>query len=119
VNWREWRDARCEADQPAGGVIDVHQQRAGRRAVLEPRVITAIDLHQLTQTRAPVARLVHLGRAQLARHPETGVDHDPAHRLGGQVDTVPLTQLLSGQGRAKVGIAVTDQAAHARLQAGW
>ncbi len=104
--------------QPAGRVVDVHQQRTGRCAILEPGVVAAIDLHQLAQARASITWLVHLGWTQLARHPKASVDHDPAHRLLGQIDAMALAQLLASQRRAEVGVAVADQAAYARLQAG-
>ncbi|MCY1301281.1 hypothetical protein D9M70_508840 [compost metagenome] len=104
--------------QPPGRVIDVDQQRARRRPVLEPAVVAAIDLDQLAEAGAAVPRLVHLGRAQLPGDPEAGVDHDPAHRLGGQVDAMALAQLLGRQRRAEVGVAVADQAAHAGFQPG-
>jgi len=97
--------------QLTGGVVDVDQQRAGWRAVLEPAVVAAVDLDQLAITRAPVPRLVDLGRAQLAGHPEAGVDHDPPYRLLGQVDAMALAQLLAGQRGTEVGVGVADQAA--------
>lgn len=37
----------AQLHQPARGVVDVHQQRAGRTALLKPRVRTAVDLDQL------------------------------------------------------------------------
>jgi hypothetical protein len=55
--------------QPAGGVVDEHQQRAHRSPVLEPGVVAAIDLDELAQAGSPVARLVDLGRALPARRP--------------------------------------------------
>src|SRR4029453_14346722 len=55
--------------QPAGGVVDVHQQRALWRARLEPAMLAAVDLNQFTQTRTARARLIDLGRALPARHP--------------------------------------------------
>src|SRR5260370_15716167 len=44
--------------QPARRVIDEHQQRALRAAVLEPPVLAAVDLHQLADALAPMARLM-------------------------------------------------------------
>jgi hypothetical protein len=68
-----------QGHQAAGRIVDEHQQRAGRRALLEPAVIAAIDLDQLAQARTAVPRLVDLGRALLARNPQAGVDHQVAN----------------------------------------
>src|SRR5437899_4855193 len=39
---------KAKLHQSAGGVIDEHQKRAGRRTVLKPAMLRTIDLHQLT-----------------------------------------------------------------------
>jgi hypothetical protein len=118
---REGRFGRHEPQlhQLAGGVVNIDQQRARRRAVFEPPMIAAVDLDQLAIAGPAMARLVDLRRAQLARYPEAGVDHDPAHRLLGQLDAMALAQLLAGQRGTEVGVAVPDQAACARFQSRW
>ena len=47
-----------EVHQLAGRIVDEHQQRALRSAILEPPVLRAIDLDQLATTIAAVARLI-------------------------------------------------------------
>ena len=48
--------------QPAGGVVDIDQRRAGRRPVFNPTMVAAVNLDQLAQAVAAAARLVDLGR---------------------------------------------------------
>ncbi|RKF33374.1 hypothetical protein BCY88_09945 [Paraburkholderia fungorum] len=59
--------------QPAGRVVDEHQQRARRRAFLKPPVIAAVNLDQL-----------------------------------GKPDAVTFVQLLAGQRRPEIGIALAN-----------
>ncbi|SAL00797.1 hypothetical protein AWB76_07878 [Caballeronia temeraria] len=94
--------------QPAGGVVDVHQQRALRRTLLEPAMLAAVDLDQLTQTRTPGARLIDLRWALPAWHPQTRVRHQMPHRFLGQPDAVAFLELLARQSRAEVGVALSD-----------
>ncbi len=44
--------------QPAGRVINEHQQGALRPAIFEPPMLRAVDLHQLANAVAPPSRLV-------------------------------------------------------------
>jgi len=71
----------------------IHQQRAGRRTVLEPAVIAAIDLHQFAETCAPGARLVDLRWALPARHPETRVHRSRTVRAVALGLVVPILLL--------------------------
>lgn len=59
-----------ELHQAAGRVIHVNQQRTGRTAFLEPAVIAAVNLYQLANAGAPVARLLNFRGAMPARDPE-------------------------------------------------
>jgi len=68
-----------QGHQPAGGVIDKHQQRAGQRALLKPPMIAAVDLDQLGQARSTIPRLVDPGRTLLARHPQARFSHQAPH----------------------------------------
>jgi len=86
-----------------------NQQGTRRRPLFEPAMIAAIDLHQLAYTGPAIARLMNLGRALFARNPQAGVPHPAPHRLLGQLETMALAQLLAGQRRPKIGIALTDQ----------
>jgi len=61
--------------QPARRVVDEHQQRALRAAVLEPPVLAAVDLHQLADALAPMARLMDALSPLLAVSPNPGIDH--------------------------------------------
>jgi hypothetical protein len=94
--------------QPAGGVVDEHQQGARRRSLLEPGVITAIDLDQLTQAVAAVAWLMNLGSALPARRPQARRHHQRPHSFLAEDDPMALLQLLGCQGRTKVGVALAN-----------
>ena len=48
----------AQLHQPTGRVVDVDQERAAPTAVLEPGVLAPIDLYQLAEALAPVARLM-------------------------------------------------------------
>src|SRR5260370_11594466 len=91
----EGRFARREVQmhQPAGRIVDVHQQCAGRRPFLEPPVIAAIDLDQFAQTRTTRPRLVDLRRALPAWYPQTGVPHQPSSPFLSHPDPLPLPHL--------------------------
>jgi hypothetical protein len=60
--------------QPAGRVVDKHQQSALRSAVLEPPMLAAIDLHQFANALAPRPWLVD-AFALLAIAPQSVGDH--------------------------------------------
>ncbi|CAB5291688.1 hypothetical protein IST455A_04270 [Burkholderia multivorans] len=94
--------------QPAGRVVDVHQQRALRRPILEPRMLAAVDLDQLAQARASRPRLVDLRRTLPPWHPQASVGHQPPHRLLGQPNAMTFPELVAGQRRPEVGIAFAD-----------
>src|SRR6202047_5520196 len=51
---------KLQMPQPAGRVINEHQQGALRSAIFEPPMLAAIDLHQFADTLAPVAGLINL-----------------------------------------------------------
>ncbi|TCK35339.1 hypothetical protein B0G84_7333 [Paraburkholderia sp. BL8N3] len=92
-------------------VIDVHQQHALRRPVLEPRMLAAVNLGQFTQAGAACAWLVNLRWPLSTRHPRPGVGHQPAHRFLGQPNAVALVQLLARQRRPKVSITLANDRA--------
>src|SRR6202521_5440660 len=94
--------------QAAGRIVDVHQQRTGRRAFLEPRMVTAVDLDQLAQTRAPGAWLVDLRRALPARNPQAGFSHQAPHGFLRQTDAVAFAQLLARQRWTEVRVPFVD-----------
>src|SRR6202043_4102278 len=51
---------KLQMHQPAGRVINEHQQGALRSTIFEPPMLAAIDLHQFADTLAPVAGLMNL-----------------------------------------------------------
>src|SRR5207249_3309759 len=76
----EVRESRLALDklkmhQPARRIVDEHEQRALWAAVLEPPVLAAVDLHQLADTLATVARLVDALAPLLAVSPNPGLNH--------------------------------------------
>ena len=55
--------------QPAGRIVDKHQQGALRPAGLEPSMLAAVDLHQFADALTPRARLVNPPLPLLAIEP--------------------------------------------------
>src|SRR3984893_2482381 len=49
---------KAKLHQSAGGVIDEHQKRAGRRPIFEPAMVRAVDLDQLAKMLTTIARLL-------------------------------------------------------------
>ena len=94
--------------QSARRVVHIHQQRAGRRPFLEPSMVAAVDLDQFAQTRPPCPRLVDLRRTLPTRNPEPGVRHQLPDRFLGQPNAVTLPELLAGQRRPEIGVAIAD-----------
>src|SRR5882724_7492876 len=60
---------KLQVHQPARRIVDKHQQRALRPAVFEPPMFAAVDLHQLANALAPMARLVNTPAPLLAVEP--------------------------------------------------
>src|SRR5271165_5127252 len=71
---------KLQMHQPAGRVVDKHQQGALRPAVFKPPVLAAVDLHQFADTLTPRARLVN-PLALLAIAPQPRLDHPLAQRF--------------------------------------
>ena len=65
---------KLQMHQPAGRVINEHQQGALRSTIFEPPMLAAIDLHQFADTLAPVAGLMNL-LPLLAVSPNASLDH--------------------------------------------
>src|SRR5690606_3961212 len=84
-------------------------QGALRTAVLEPPVLRAVDLNELTHAFPAITRLMH-GLEPLAPIlPDAIGDHPAPHRLDAQMQAVPLGELLGGQRRPEVGVVRLDQ----------
>ena len=101
--------AEMHANQLAGGIVDEHQKCTRRRAALEPAVFGSVDLNQLAEAWSSKPRLMNLGLALGPRAPNASLDHELPDGLLGNVDPVPLKQLLGRQGRPKIRIMGTDQ----------
>jgi len=99
--------------QPPGRVVDEDEQGACRSSAFEPSVVAAVDLDELAETGSAVARLVDRSSALAARLPQAGGRHQRAHGLLGQDQVVAFVQLLAGQRRAEVGVAIADHAERA------
>ena len=92
-----------QVHQPARRIVDEHQERALRAAVLEPPMLGAVDLHKLAHAVPAIARLVNGLEPLPAVPPETVGQHPLPNRLDPQMDAVSLRQLLAGQRRTEIG----------------
>lgn len=99
---------KAQLHQLARRIIDEHQQRARRSAILEPAMLRPVDLHQFAIGFAPQPRLMKRP-ALLARQPKSGIDHPAAHRLARHTQTIAFGQLLRRQGRPEIRIAFANQ----------
>jgi len=95
--------------QPTRGVVDEHQQRAGRPPILEPAMLAAVDLDEFAKAFAPQPRLMKL-TSLLPRLPQAGLCHPAAKRLAGHRQPMPLAQHLSGKGRSEISILLPHRA---------
>src|SRR5437667_12768422 len=59
-----------ELHEPAGGVVDVDEQGAHRAAVLEPRMLGAVDLDEFAEAGPPRPRRLAAPRPLRAGYPE-------------------------------------------------
>ena len=98
-----------QVHDPAGGVIDEHQQCTGRPAVLEPAVLRAVDLHQLARTIPAIAGLMQPALPLRPVHPQPRLDHPASERLPAKRDAVQLGELLRRQGGPKIGVALPHE----------
>jgi len=94
--------------QPAGRIVDKHQQGALRAAIFEPPVLAAVDLHKFADALAPRARLVNLLATLPTITPQPSFDHPPTQCLTTKGDPMILAQLLGRQGRAKIPVPLAD-----------
>ena len=100
-------------------VVDVDQQRAARAAVLEPGVLAAVDLDELAETGAPLARRVAPPGPLCPEDPQARRTHPPPQRLDREHEGVLLGELLVGEGGAEVGVALADESQGAFARRGW
>src|SRR5260370_21410883 len=102
--------------QPASGIVDIDEQRTLRTAVLEPPMLGAVDLHQLTQTITPRSRLMDALQPVLSANPKAGLHHPVPQRLDADIQAVNLGQLLGRQARTKIGIALAHDSQDRRAE---
>src|SRR5882762_4342296 len=98
---------KLQVHQPARRIVDKHQQRALRPAVFEPPMFAAVDLHQLANALAPMARLVNTPAPLFAVEPQPLGDHPFAQGLAGERKAVLSGELLGGQRRTEIGVVLT------------
>ena len=98
---------KLQMHQPAGRVVDKHQQGALWPAVFEPPMLATIDLDQFADTVAPRSRLVNL-LALLTIAPQPGFDHPLAQCFTANRDPMILAQLLNRQGRAEIPVPLAN-----------
>jgi hypothetical protein len=79
-------------------------------AALEPPVFRSVDLDQLAHAVPAIPRLVHRPQPGATILPQTRRDHPLPNRLARQVNAVKLRELLRRQRRAKVRVALPDDA---------
>src|SRR2546430_12089943 len=96
-----------EFHEPARGVVDVHEQGAHGAAVLEPRVLRAVDLDELAETGPPGPRRLAAPQALRPGHPEAHRRHPPAKRFNGEGGAGLPGELPVRGGRAEVALSAT------------
>src|SRR5258706_7331816 len=102
----EWNKAKLH--QSAGGVIDEHQKRAGRRPIFEPAMVRAVDLDQLANMLTTMARLLD-AFALRPGQPDSGPPHPATQRLSRHTHVMALAQLLRRQRRTKICVVFPNQ----------
>ena len=102
--------ARHEAQlhQLAGRIVDEDQQRARLATLLEPAVVAAVDLDQLTVALAPQPGLVE-GSSLRARQPQAFGHHPSPQRLLTDPDLMLIQQHLGRQRWPEVRVLGLDQ----------
>jgi hypothetical protein len=103
---------KLEVHQPTRRVIDEYQQRTLRPAILRPPVLAAVNLDQLADTIAPVARLMDTLSPPLAIAPQPGFDHPKPQCLPTERYPMNLAQLLGRQSWAKIPVPLADHREH-------
>src|ERR1700680_2404112 len=68
---------KAKLHQSAGGVIDEHQKRAGRRPIFEPAMVRAVDLDQFAEMLAAIPRLLDTFALRPGQ-PDSGPPHPTA-----------------------------------------
>src|SRR3954465_10646580 len=109
-----WHEA--QVHETARRVVDEHQERALRAAVLEPPMLGAVDLHEFANAVPAVTRLVHGLEPLPSVAPEAVSQHPLPDRLDPEMDAVSLSQLLAGECWTEVGVVGLDQSQRLRSE---
>jgi hypothetical protein len=72
---RRFRSGEVELHQAPSRVVDEHEQRASLATSLEPLVVAAVDLNQLTEALVPVSRRLWTAPPLHLRSPESRFAH--------------------------------------------
>ena len=94
----------------AGRVVHGEQQGEARAALLEPGVMTAVDLEQHPLARHPLAADAVLGRPAASGTRDAGPRQDPADGPTAQVEPLVLPQQLGEVGVVRSRVAGGGQA---------
>lgn len=92
---------------PARRVVNEGEQGALRPTALEPPMLRTVDLDQLPQTLAPIARLVHPRQTLLAILPDPIRQHPPADGLDAKPQPMTLGKLLGRERGAEIRVVRT------------
>ncbi len=116
IGLRRLARRKLQRRQPAGRVVDEHDQRAARAAPLQPIVRAAVDLNQFAKAPAPLARLMNPPRPPPLRPRKPESDLQTANELARHRDPLQLAELLGRQRRAEITIFVPQQPGDPRAQ---
>src|ERR1700726_5232683 len=92
IGKRALRWHKAKLHQSAGGVIDEHQKRAGRRPIFEPAMVRAVDLDQLAEMLTAMTRLLDASALHPGQ-PDSGPPHPAAQRLSRHPHIMTLAHL--------------------------
>src|SRR5512132_4002928 len=99
---------KLEVHQAIGRVVNEHEQRALRPAILKPPVLAAVNLDQLANAIAPVTGLRDTLPPLLAIEPQPRFNHPKPQRLTTERDPMNFSQLLGRQGRAEIPVPFSN-----------
>lgn len=95
---------------PAGGVINSSKEAAGRRSLLKPRMVGAIELHHLAKGFLPgTPGAVLAVCATRTGLPEASADHDLPDGFPAETHSMALQKLLGREGRLEVSVVPAEK----------
>ena len=81
----------------------------GNRSIFEPLVIASIDLDELTEACSSISGLVRTFGLLAPGRPDAVVHHPAANRRYRGPNVMQICELLVGQGRSKVRVALPNE----------